>query len=254
MRISTSILNAKDRSDCVKKLNNTNTTYIHIDVMDGKFVPNIELNTKEEITCLNYLSNHKLDIHLMVENPMKYIEELSNMNIEYITFHIEVKKNIKKIISKIKDLGYKVGISIKPNTNIDKLIPYINDIDLILIMSVEPGKGGQQFLPNTPERIKKIKELIDNNRKDITPIKIEVDGGINNETIKLLNNVDIAVVGSYITKSDNYYSKIESLLHSINNINIKEKKPNQSKNIIIILLIICIIIIYLVSIVYQLNK
>ena len=250
MKISTSILNTKDRLDCVRKLNNTRTTYIHVDVMDGKFVQNIELNTKEQISSLNYLSNHKLDIHLMVENPIKYIEKLSNMNIEYITFHIEVEKNIKKVISKIKDLGYKVGLSIKPNTNINKLIPYINDIDLILVMSVEPGKGGQKFLPNTPERIEKIKELIDNNRKDITTIKIEVDGGINNQTIKLLNNVDIAVVGSYITKSDNYCNQINNLLNSTNNINNNENnsKPNQTNNIIIILLAVCIIsiILYLI--------
>ena len=209
MKISTSILNAENRLECVKKLNRTNTSYIHIDVMDGKFVPNTQFNNIREISAINIISKYKLDIHLMVENPIEYIEQFNNMNIECITFHIEVEKDIKEIISKIKTKGYKAGLSIKPNTNIDELVPYLKDIDLILVMSVEPGKGGQEFLQNTTERINKVKKLITKENDDI---QIEVDGGINDETITLLENVDIAVVGSYIIKSDNYYQTIEKLL------------------------------------------
>lgn len=210
MQISTSILNAQNRAKTVMELNKTNTSYIHIDIMDGKFVSNTQFNTIKEINEINVISKYKLDIHLMVENPIKYIEQLGNMNIEYITFHLEVEKDIKEIISKIKEKNYKVGISIKPNTNIDKIIPYLKDIDLVLIMSVEPGKGGQEFLTTTIKRANKVKELIINNNKNI---KIEVDGGINEQTITKLENVDIAVVGSYITKSDNYYKQIEILLN-----------------------------------------
>ena len=207
MKISTSILNTENIIKSILELNNTKTSYIHIDVMDGKFVTNTKFNTIKEISDINNNSKHKLDIHLMVENPIEYINKLNNMNIEYVTFHIEVEKNIKEIISKIKSMGYKAGISIKPNTNLNKLVPYLKDIDLLLIMSVEPGKGGQEFISNTIERIKKIKEIITNYN-----IEIEVDGGINEKTISLLKNIDIAVVGSYITKSNNYSDKIDTLL------------------------------------------
>ncbi len=205
MQISTSILNSNNREDSIKKLNYTKTKYIHIDVMDGKFVEDKQF-TIDEIKKLNNISMKKLDIHLMVENPIEYIQKLDNLNIQYITFHIEVEKDINKTIDKIKELGYKVGISIKPNTDINKLTPYLDKIDLILIMSVEPGKGGQTFLPNTPNRIKKIKELITNKN-----ILLEVDGGINNETISKIGEANIAVVGSYITKSTDYVYKINNL-------------------------------------------
>ena len=209
MKISTSILNAKDRVKAVIELNKTNTSYIHIDVMDGIFVSNTQFNTIKEINAINMVSKHKLDIHLMVENPIEYIEQLENMNIEYITFHLEVEKDIKQIISKIKEKKYKVGISIKPNTDIKKIKPYIKDIDLILVMSVEPGKGGQEFLPSTLEKINTLKKLILENNSNTL---IEVDGGINDKTITKLDNVDIAVVGSYVINSDNYYNQIENLL------------------------------------------
>lgn len=216
MKISTSILNAENRIECVKKLNNTDTDYIHIDVMDGKFVSDTQFNNSKEINAINIISKYKLDIHLMVENPIEYIEQFNNMNIEYITFHLEVKKNINEIISKIKDKGYKIGLSIKPNTNIKELIPYLKNIDLILVMSVEPGKGGQEFLSNTIERINKIKELITKNNNDI---QIEVDGGINDKNIYQLENIDIAVVGSYIIKSNDYSNQIKKLIQQKSNPN-----------------------------------
>lgn len=216
MKISTSILNAENRIECLKKLNNTDTDYIHIDVMDGKFVSDTQFNNIKEINAINIISKYKLDIHLMVENPIEYIEQFNNMNIEYITFHVEVKKNINEIISKIKEKGYKIGLSIKPNTNIKELIPYLKNIDLILVMSVEPGKGGQEFLPNTIERINKIKELITKNNNDI---QIEVDGGINDKNIYQLGNIDISVVGSYIIKSNDYSNQIKKLIQQKNNPN-----------------------------------
>ena len=142
MKISTSILNAKNKIESIVKLNTTNTDYIHVDVMDGKFVKDTQFNKINEISSLNIISKYPLDIHLMVENPIKYIEQLQDMNIEYITFHIEVEKNINKIISLIKELNYKVGIAINPNTDINKVKPYLDKIDMILIMSVEPGRSG----------------------------------------------------------------------------------------------------------------
>ena len=208
MEISTSILNADDRIEAIVKLNRTNHSYVHVDVMDGNFVSDTQFNVNE-IRAVNVVSNYPLDVHLMVDDPMKYINKLDDLNIKYITFHVEIKKNVSKIISKIKELGYGVGLSIKPDTDIEELVPYINDIDMILVMSVEPGKGGQKFIDKTIDRIKKIKKIIAKNKYNI---KIEVDGGIDDKSITMLDGVDIAVVGSYIIKSDNYSGRINKLL------------------------------------------
>lgn len=204
LKISTSILATQNRSDSIIMLNQTNTDYIHIDIMDGNFVPNEQFK-KEEIQSLLPLSTKPVDIHLMVSNPLEYIDILNYPNIFNITIHLEITKDIKSILKTIKDKGYKCGIAIKPKTDIKKLIPYIKDIDLILIMSVEPGFGGQEFIPNTINRIKEIKELNPN-------LIIEVDGGIKNTNINLLkDSIDIAVVGSYITNKSDYNEAINNL-------------------------------------------
>ena len=204
IKISPSILASNNRIESIKKLNNTNADYLHIDCMDGKFVPNTQMPI-EEILELEKYSNIPLDIHLMVEKPEEYINKLANKNIEYITIHIEIDKDIDKIIDKIKSLSYKVGLSIKPNTDITSLLPYLNKIDLILIMSVEPGFGGQQFMPNSLIKAKKIRDLNQN-------IIIEIDGGIKDTNIKEIKEyVDIAVVGSYITNSTDYNEAINNL-------------------------------------------
>ena len=159
----------------------------------------------DEIIKLEKISTKPLDIHLMVDNPEIYINKLQNKNIEYITIHIEINKDINNIINKIKTFGYKVGISIKPNTDISSLFPYLNKIDLVLIMSVEPGFGGQEFIPETLEKAKQLRNI----NKSIT---IEMDGGIKDTNINQLKNViDIAVVGSYITKKEDYNQAINNL-------------------------------------------
>ena len=204
IKISTSILSSENRIESIKKLNETNTDYLHIDTMDGIFVPNTQMPIDEIIELEKY-SKIPLDIHLMVNNPESYLEHLKNKNIEYITIHIEIEKDIESIINKIKSLGYKVGLSIKPNTNIKEIIPYLPKIDLVLIMSVEPGFGGQKFIPNSLNKAKEIREI----NKDIT---IEIDGGINDTNIdEIKKYVDIAVVGSYITNSSNYNKAINNL-------------------------------------------
>lgn len=207
MKLSVSILNSKDKKEMIDKLNNTNISYIHMDVMDGKFVSQNTLSY-QELRELSSFSNKKLDVHLMMDNPEEYINNIKDLNnIENITIHLEIDKDIKKILSMIKSLGIKRGISIKPNTDINKLLPYLNDIDLILVMTVEPGLGAQPFIGTSTTRLKEIKKLIKD--KDIL---IEVDGGINSNTINLVKDADIVVVGSYITCSDDPISKINSLL------------------------------------------
>ena len=204
IKISTSILASKNRKESIIKLNLTNTDYIHIDAMDGIFVPNKQLNINE-ITQLENISKKPLDIHLMINDPEIYIDNLKNKNIEFITIHLEINKNIEYLINKIKSLNYKVGLSIKPNTNIKELIPYLDKIDLVLIMSVEPGFGGQKFIPNSINKAKEIKKLKKN-------IIIEMDGGINIKNINEIKKyIDIAVVGSYITNSNNYTVAINNL-------------------------------------------
>lgn len=205
IKISTSILSSTNRIDSINKLNNTNTDYIHIDVMDGKFVNNKQFTIKEIIE-LSKTSNKKLDIHLMVNNPIKYIKKIIHLdNIEYITFHLEINKNKNKLINYIKKHNKKCGIAIKPNTKINDINKYSKYIDLILLMSVEPGYGGQEFIPET---INKINEL----KKITTDKLIEVDGGINNSTIEnIKNKVNIAVIGSYVINSNDYNKTINEL-------------------------------------------
>ena len=133
------------------------------------------------------------------------LTETTGPFIEYITFHIEINKDINKLIEKIKSLNYKVGISIKPNTDVSELIPYLNKIDLVLIMSVEPGFGGQEFIPNTLDKATIIRNINPN-------IKIEIDGGIKDININLVKQyVDIAVVGSYIINNNDYNEAINNL-------------------------------------------
>lgn len=202
IKVSTSILTCNNRIQATEKLNKTNTDYIHIDYMDGIFVDNKEF-TIEEIKTLSKISTKKLDIHIMAENPEPIIQELKDLNIEYITIHYEINKPLNKIINLIHNQGYKCGISIKPKTNPKNIIEYLEKIDLVLIMSVEPGKGGQKFIPDV---LNKIKELKQNN------LIIEIDGGINDTNIEELKNiVDIVVVGSYITNSSDYNKQINNL-------------------------------------------
>ena len=228
MKIAASILDCKDRINSVIELIRTNISYIHIDVMDGKFVPSIQFDNMGEIRGINLVTKYPMDVHLMMDNPISYIKELGNMNIEFITIHLEIDKDKKEIFKRIKELGYKVGLSIKPNTNVKDIEPYLDDIDMVLVMSVEPGLGGQSFMEGTVDRIKELKELIGNRN-----ILIEVDGGINNETITKIKDVDIVVEGSYISKSDNYYRCVEELLSAKeiieNAVDDKVNKQNVNK-------------------------
>lgn len=206
MKLSVSILSTDNKKDYVKKLNNTKADYIHIDVMDGLFVPDTKFSI-EEIKEINNVSNKKLDIHLMVEDPIIYIEKLHNMNINNITIHIEIDKDIDNLIDKIHSLGYQARLAISPNTNVELLYPYLNKIEGILIMSVNPGKGGQEFMPNTLSRAGYIKKINNN-------LSLEIDGGVNNTNVDLIKDsgIDTIVVGSYITKNDDYLNRINNLI------------------------------------------
>lgn len=192
MKLSISLLSIKNRLEFIKKINDYDIDYIHIDVMDNTFTNNVAYSI-EEINEINKISNKKLDIHLMVNDPIKYINSFNNMNIEYIIFHVEIDKDINNLINTVHGMGYKCGLAINPNTNIDALEQYINNIDLILVMSVMPGYGGQLFINSIYNKL----ESLRNKYKNIT---ISVDGGINQDNIYRLSSlVNMVVIGSYLS-------------------------------------------------------
>ncbi len=209
MKVSVSILGLNDRKKAISLLNNTNCDYIHIDVMDGSFVPNKQFTT-EEINNLEIISKKKFDVHLMVDNPRKYIENLDISNIEYIIVHSEIDKDINELLDLIKSYNIKCGLSIKPNTDISILTPYLNKLDLILVMSVEPGFSGQEFISNSLDKVSKLKQIIKNNNLDIV---MAIDGGINGSNASLIkkSGIDMVVSGSYVTNSLDYQDKINDL-------------------------------------------
>lgn len=199
MKVSVSVLSNEIKpQDIVKKLDLSKPDYIHIDIMDGKFVSNKTWTTSEVKKFTSY-STLPLEVHLMVNNPSKYIEDYALMNTSIIIFHYEAVKDINEMINKVKLYGLKVGIAINLETNINVLIPYLNMIDEVLIMSVHPGKSGQSFIEESLEKISVLKNIIlEGNYKTI----ISVDGGINNETGLLCKDagVDELVSASYIHK------------------------------------------------------
>ena len=208
MKISVSILDAVNRYEAVEKLNDTNISYIHIDVMDGKLVNNIQFQDMDEIREISKISKFPLQVHLMVEDANYYVSKFASLNIESITIHLNIKNDIHSVIKEIHNMGYLAGIAVSGEEDILKIIPYLNDIDMILVMSVVPGRGGQAFISNTSDKIRYLRNYIIKNHLSSV---IEVDGGINDKTIKNIDGADIAVVGSYIIKASDYDKQIKSL-------------------------------------------
>ena len=197
MKVSVSILSSTIKaSDIVKKLDSTNCDYIHLDIMDGKFVENKTWTYSEVKKIVSY-SNKLLDVHLMVEKPEKYIEDYALLNTDRITFHYEAVKDIDSMIELIENYGLKVGIAINPDTDVSVVFPYLSKVDQILVMGVYPGKSGQSFIETTPERIRAIKEEINNQGLNTL---LSVDGGINYDTAILCKEagVDILVSATYL--------------------------------------------------------
>lgn len=206
--ISTSILTIKENlKENIQKLDSTRTDFLHIDVMDGMFVPNnsVALDVYEEL--LKDIST-PLDVHLMVKNVKDYINLYAKLNPLIITFHYEAVSNHLEIIDYIKSLNIKVGMSIKPATKVEEIVSLLPYLDLVLVMSVEPGYGGQEFIYDSHIKINELDKI----RKEKNyAYLIEVDGGVNDITSKLCKNADILVVGSFITDSENYQLQIEKI-------------------------------------------
>lgn len=207
--ISPSILSADfaNLERDIKRVEEAGADWLHIDVMDGHFVPNITIGVPV-VSSINKVTEMPLDVHLMIEYPEKYIEPFARAGADLLTFHIECGSDIKSTIELIKSFNVKAGLSIKPNTPADVLLPYLGDLDLVLVMTVEPGFGGQKFMPWCAEKISFIKN---NAPKDLI---IQVDGGINAETARICTSygANSLVAGNYIYKSDDIKSAIKSLL------------------------------------------
>jgi ribulose-phosphate 3-epimerase len=212
MEVSPSILTCdfSHLKDDLKELESL-VKYIHIDVMDGDFVPNITFGPKFVKDFRGYTPNNIYDVHLMISNPLNYIKQFSEAGSDIITFHVESKSPVLDTINEIKKYNKLVGLSIKPNTLVSAIKDYLPLLDLVLVMSVEPGFGGQKFMPSAVDKIKELYELRKNNGYHYL---IEVDGGVNADTVKLCKEagIDIVVAGSYVMNAENRKERIDNLL------------------------------------------
>ncbi len=223
--ISPSILSADfaNLENDIKRVEKAGADWLHVDVMDGHFVPNITIGVPV-VASIKKVTKLPLDVHLMIENPEKYIEPFAKAGADILTFHYEAAarhcerseaiQTIFDLINQIKSFGLKTGMSIKPKTPAELVFPYLNDLDLVLVMTVEPGFGGQKFMQDCAEKIKVIQEYIKCHSELVSesPI-IQVDGGINAETARICTSygANSLVAGNYIYKSADIKSAIASL-------------------------------------------
>lgn len=191
----------------IKRVEQAGADWLHIDVMDGHFVPNITIGVPVTAS-IKRITELPLDVHLMIENPEKYVEPFVNAGADILTFHYEavLPDKVQQLIEYIKSFGIKAGMSIKPKTQVEEIAKYLSMPDMLLIMTVEPGFGGQKFMPDCAEKIKSVREIAPD-------IIIQVDGGINAETGKICKNfgANSLVAGNYIYKSTDISQAIKFL-------------------------------------------
>lgn len=190
----------------IRNLERAGADWIHVDVMDGHFVPNLTIGAPV-VKALRPTTNLPLDVHLMIDEPERYLEEFAKAGATYLTVHVEASEKVEETLKRIRELGMKPGISLRPGTPVDSIFPYLKFADLVLVMTVEPGFGGQSFMPDQVPKIGLIrKELLRQNHT----LLIEVDGGVTDQTARTLTDADVLVAGSFIFKHD-YRSAIKSL-------------------------------------------
>ena len=193
----------------VEMLNNSQADWLHIDVMDGVFVPNISFGLPV-VEAMKRHAKKPLDVHLMIVNPDQYIADFKKVGADYITVHFEACTHLHRTIQLIHQHEMKAGVALNPHTPVEALSEIICDLDLVLIMSVNPGFGGQKFIPQAVEKVRKLKNLI---QQSGSKALIEIDGGVNLETGKLLSDAgaDALVAGSFVFNSESPSATISSL-------------------------------------------
>lgn len=185
--------------------------YIHLDVMDGIFVPNISFGIPV-IQSIRKNSNLIFDVHLMIVEPERYVEAFRKAGADIINFHVEATKDVASTLSKIKSLGAKTGITIKPNTPVSEIVPYLEDVDMVLIMTVEPGFGGQKFMA---DKMEKVTELVKIREQKNLNFDIEIDGGVNMDNVQeiLDTGVNVVVAGSAVFGADDVEGRTKEFLN-----------------------------------------
>lgn len=185
----------------VQTVRQAGADWIHVDVMDGHFVPNLSFGPSV-VKSLKGRAQLPLDVHLMVERPSRFIESFAKAGADFLTIHIEAADDINEVLLAIKKLGVRTGLSIKPDTNPARVAPFLPQLDLVLVMTVQPGFGGQGFLPGSPEQIKAVHDLI---KQSANPVYLEVDGGINAQTAQLAAQAgaNVFVAGNAIFAAQN---------------------------------------------------
>jgi len=198
----------------IKTVESGGAHLLHIDVMDGHFVPNITLGPVV-VAAINKVASIPLDVHLMIENPGDYVDAFIDAGADYLTVHAEATAHLHRVLQKIKARGIKAGVSLNPHTPLSAIEEVLDDLDLILIMSVNPGFGGQSFIPNTINKLQRLQNLL--KEKNARHIEIEVDGGIKLENIKEVSDAgcDIFVSGSGIFKAENPAMMVSEMVKAI---------------------------------------
>jgi len=190
----------------IKAVTEAGADWLHVDVMDGHFVPNLTIGVPV-VKSLKRVSKIPLDVHLMIEKPERFIEAFVKAGADTLTIHVEATKDPRQVLQDIRKFGAKPGITLRPGTRIEEVLPYLDLVDLVLVMTVEPGFGGQGFMASQVSKIHRLRQEIDSRKLNCL---IEVDGGVNEETMSHLDDVDVLVAGSFVFGQD-YRTAIEIL-------------------------------------------